>query len=276
MVFKLRLFFIIICCLFSLGIFAQPLSPIVIYGDSRTNHDKHLEIARAIGKVKPAVVFHTGDLVEYGDRPVEWKIFNAISFRFRKGSQFFPCLGNHDIGDNAKLFRENFNLPNNERWYAVERQGVYFIIIDTNSDLASGSGQLKWLEAKLKELSIKDRLKIVIMHSPPFSSGISSYLKNEPVNNLVTLFERYNVSAVFCGHRHFYERLIKNGITYIVTGGGGAPLHDIKERHPFSKQFKLAYHFCKLTVSSSSIYVEVLNQNLGIIDKFHIPARQAE
>ena len=39
--------------------------------------------------------------------------------------------------------------------------------------------------------------------------------------NLVPLFEQYGVDVVFNGHDHHYERSYKDGVYYIVTGGGG-------------------------------------------------------
>ena len=40
-------------------------------------------------------------------------------------------------------------------------------------------------------------------------------------------FEEYGVNVVFQGHDHNYERLEKNGIIYITSGGGGAPLYSM-------------------------------------------------
>ena len=52
--------------------------PNIIYGDSRTNHEIHQKIIDEIIKLKPSVVFHTGDLVENGLIPDQWVIFNDI------------------------------------------------------------------------------------------------------------------------------------------------------------------------------------------------------
>lgn len=38
---------------------------IVIYGDSRTNHNTHQDIVEAVIRVESAAVFHTGDLVVF-------------------------------------------------------------------------------------------------------------------------------------------------------------------------------------------------------------------
>jgi hypothetical protein len=39
----------------------------------------------------------------------------------------------------------------------------------------------------------------------------------------VNTFVKYRPRAVFCGHDHLYYRTVRDNITYIVTGGGGAP-----------------------------------------------------
>jgi hypothetical protein len=51
---------------FSIGDHQTVSQPIVIYGESRTDHQTHQKIVDEIIKTKPAIVFHTGDLVEDG------------------------------------------------------------------------------------------------------------------------------------------------------------------------------------------------------------------
>ena len=36
------------------------------------------------------------------------------------------------------------------------------------------------------------------------------------------LFMKYGVDVVFSGHHHAYQRISRNGIMYVVSGGGGA------------------------------------------------------
>jgi hypothetical protein len=43
---------------------------------------------------------------------------------------------------------------------------------------------------------------------------------------LDSLFQKHGVKLVFQGHDHLYYRTVRSGITYVVTGGGGAPLYD--------------------------------------------------
>jgi len=41
------------------------------------------------------------------------------------------------------------------------------------------------------------------------------------------MLEKYHVSGAFFGDDHNYQHYLKNGIHYVVTGGGGAPVYDV-------------------------------------------------
>ena len=71
------LILLLTCCSFAGGQSSSSLSqPIIIYGDSRTNHQIHQKIIDEIIETKPSLVFHTGDLVGNGLNPDHWTIFN--------------------------------------------------------------------------------------------------------------------------------------------------------------------------------------------------------
>ena len=61
---------------------AEETNSIVIYGDTRTGHDKHREVVASILKKNPKVVFHTGDLVADGTKSDQWDVFNEITSGF--------------------------------------------------------------------------------------------------------------------------------------------------------------------------------------------------
>src|SRR5262249_45519452 len=85
------------------------------------------------------------------------------------------------------------------------------------------------------------------------------------------LFEQYNVSAVFSGHDHVYERAEHNKIHYFVTGGGGAPLYP---RRPHSspidlaavKKFERVLHYLRVTVTGNRIEVTGVRADGTIIE----------
>ena len=64
----------------------------------------------------------------------------------------------------------------------------------------------------------------VLFHEGPFSVGPHGPTP-EALRYLHPLFARYKPRAVFCGHDHLYYRTTRDGVTYFVTGGGGAPLY---------------------------------------------------
>ena len=248
------------------SISAGPVPPqsIVIYGDTRTNHIPHRKVVDAIMKTKPSVVFHTGDLVEDGLSPDHWGIFNGIASRLIKTAEFYPALGNHE--NDSQLFFENFDLPNNERWYSVEVIGIHFIVLDSNFDITKGSEQYEWLENDLRNISEGMRFVIAILHHPPFSTGPHAEDEKGLRKTIVPLFDQYGVDMVFSGHSHAYERSLYNDTHYIVTGGGGAPLYDQVRASPHSQIFIKAHHFCRLTVRDNLLTLCVIDVDLNLID----------
>ena len=66
------------------------------------------------------------------------------------------------------------------------------------------------------------------MHNPPYTATERDNAVDQALRaTLVPLFEQYGVDVVFSGDDHFYRHSLRNGIHYIITGGGGAPLHDV-------------------------------------------------
>ena len=263
----ITLIFLLISCSFLES--QQSLSaPIVIYGDSRTNHQIHQKIVNEIIKIKPPLVFHTGDLVEDGLIPDQWVTFNNIVSDLTNIADFYPALGNHE--NNSPFYFDNFDLPNNDRWYVVEKNNLHFIILDSNSDCSIGSEQYLWVEDDLQNIAESIKFIIAIFHHPPFSTGPHTEDEKGLRQSIVPLFDQYGVDIVFNGHNHNYERSFYNDIYYIVTGGGGAPLHDQAQTSPYSQLFIKAYHFCKLSLIDDKLIIEVYDIDSNLIDQFTI------
>jgi acid phosphatase type 7 len=82
------------------------------------------------------------------------------------------------------------------------------------------------------------------------------------------LFEKYKVSVVFAGHMHNYQRRIDNGITYIVTGGGGAPLYDLQPGNVPAIASAKTYHAIDITINGSTLSAVVKTPGGQQIDAF--------
>ncbi len=241
---------------------------IVIYGDSRTNHDVHRSVIAAILKEKPMAVFHLGDLVDEGMRQEDWEAFRSVSAELRKSVPFYPVLGNHE--NNAAQYFEFFNLPNNERWYSVDIGDIHLCILDAYSSLVADSEQYRWLLSDLQQRKPQTRFTIILLHPPLFSVGRHLGGDEQLRSALLPLLERFRVNAVFSGHDHNYQRFVYGGIAFVVSAGGGAPLYAQQGDNPYLKKFAAQYHFCLLVKKGRSLFVRVLDSEGRLIDKFSL------
>ena len=71
---------------------------IAVYGDSRSGHEQHKAVVNAMLMIGPKVVFHTGDYVSDPASQDEWDIFSSIAAPVRSRAEFFPVVGNHEVG----------------------------------------------------------------------------------------------------------------------------------------------------------------------------------
>ncbi|MCF7810172.1 metallophosphoesterase [bacterium] len=240
----------------------KPSECVVIYGDSRTHHDKHRQVVEAFMQFKPKAVIHTGDLVHHGENEEEWKIFNQITEPVREKSGLLPARGNHD--SDIDLYVNNFELPNNELWYSVDRNDIHFIFLDSNLDLSDSSEQYQWLVSDFRQN--KAKFTSVILHHPLFTTGHHPEDEKGVRSALLPLFKEYGVDITFAGHNHQYERSFYDGIYHIVTGGGGAPLYEKERESPYSQISFSKLHFCTLEVIEGKLVFKAWDVNSEIID----------
>ncbi|MFA6028887.1 MAG: metallophosphoesterase [Elusimicrobiota bacterium] len=239
---------------------------VAVYGDTRTGEEIHKTIVKQLLAAKPTVVLHTGDFVDKGDKTDQWKSSLSITKDLRAATAFYPIFGNHDVGKDsgATPFFEAFPALAGQHWYSFERWGTRFIGIDTEAPLAPGTTQYAWLEGKLASRSLNDRA-VVFMHDTVFSSGYHG--ASEKTKDLPALFEKYKVSLVFTGHDHVYERSEKDGVVYVVTGGGGAPLYPKDKKNPYSKFFASKNHYCMLSITPDAMRVEAFTPDGKKLDE---------
>ncbi len=244
---------------------------IAVYGDTRTHHDIHAKIAALIKARRPEAVFHTGDMVNAGRNKEDWKKFEEITKSLRENASYYAVMGNHESGGEA-VFKELFHYPGNGRWYGADLHGIRFLMLDSLSPLEAGSEQFKWLEAELVSRPPEDKFTAVIVHTPLLSSGEHGDKKGKAAVDLEALFEKYKVALVLAGHDHDYERLERNGIVYIVTGGGGATLRPQRSKNRYSKIFADTNNYCMLSVCGDTLKAEVFDLSDKRLDSFEIPA----
>lgn len=141
------------------------------------------------------------------------------------GVPFHAVLGNHDIrSENGQRQLEEPLLGMSGRFYSLRRGPVAFFMLDTNVN-ADWQRQLSWLRTVLARSTAP--WKVVVGHHPIYSSGLYGH---DPAleARVAALFRRHGVQLYINGHDHHYERSHPiEGVTYLVVGGGGAPLRPV-------------------------------------------------
>jgi acid phosphatase type 7 len=238
-----------------------------VYGDTRggwDNWQNTLIVSQAIQQAHPSFVLNTGDCVDNGKIPSEWIDFFTAS-PFTHNSTLYPVLGNHE--NYSTLYFRYFSLPHNERWYSFDNGPVHFIGLDSNQRNAYRLVQNLWLIHDLRTNS--QPFTVVFFHHPLYSSG-SEHGNTTLLRRLwAPLFERFHVDVVFNGHDHDYEHCYVNGVTYIVTGGGGATLYDVGHSS-WTVYAEKTYHFCLCTVNSTELTFQAIKPNGLVFDSFSI------
>ncbi|MFM9976758.1 MAG: metallophosphoesterase [Sphingomonadaceae bacterium] len=156
-------------------------------------------------RVRPDMVFATGDLVEHGD--VE--SYRAVRDAFEsKGLHPWPCLGNHDVRANfASVFPE-IPLAKGFCQYEIDQGDLRILVLDTLEEGRHGgafcSVRARWLSARLSEQP--ERPTAIVMHHPPVAVGID-WLDVANDAPWVARFQeciagRTNIVGVMCGHLH--------------------------------------------------------------------------
>ncbi len=223
----------------------------VAYGDTRSYPSEHAAVISAILASAPRFVLHTGDFANDGTNASAWRSeFFRPAQPLLATTCLYPTFGNHEY--HASLYYNFFTTPSgggtgSEQWYSFNFGNSHFISLDTEADYSPGSAQYNWLVRELQAVTT-DWL-FVFTHYPAFSSG--AHGGSASVRQwLVPLFEQYGVDMVFTGHDHLYERSFNNGIYYIVTGGGGAPLYSCgTTSNPASQFCRPIQNYCVVDIN---------------------------
>ncbi|HEX6465904.1 MAG TPA: metallophosphoesterase [Terriglobales bacterium] len=256
----------------------------IAYGDMRFTdpHDQHNTNPRArralvqrIAKEDPELVAMTGDIVLTGDHASDWQVYASESKPLRDaGIKLFPTIGNHDVRDDPQAalpyFFKNFPETQGRRWYSVQDGPVFFIILDSESDESDSSEQGKWLQSQLDHLPSETDFLFLVFHHPCYTRSMGGMIAmgGHPARtqeqHLATLLEQRarQMKAkvlVVSGHVHNYERYQHGGVTYLVSGGGGAtPVMVRRSSHDFYKEGGPTYHYIKFHVAGHHLKAEMV------------------
>lgn len=249
----------------------------VVYGDCRDGHREHRKLVGLIMKQNPAFVIQTGDLVAKGKNEDNWKTYDEITGEMRRKVPVYPAPGNHDFGGTGYDARITFPIESGtKRHYSFTRGRWHFVSLDVDEHEAYGPGseQYAWLVSDLQKASRARQDIAVFFHVPPYSIG--SHGSDLDVRAaLCPIFKKYGVTLVLNGHDHLYYRTFRDGITYVVSGGGGAPVYPAFPDTGAIKgdMWLAAHHIIVFDVRGDSMKAEVLQDDGTKFDNFDVRAR---
>jgi len=246
-----------------------------VIGDSGVNNDAQTTMANVLAAQEPALVLHTGDVVYPRGADCFYQSRFFIPYQNMLGAvPFYPTLGKHDLlSERGAPYFQAFDLPANnpehsERFYSFDAGPIHFVSLD--SELYHGDGnvtaaqQKAWLIQDLQQT--KQPWKVVFLHRLLYSDGSSG--GDAAIRaDLAPIFARYGVQVVFSGGDHDYERFKPiDGVTYVVTGGGGAALSKVNPG-PQTAYAASAYNIVKVNASPTQLTVEAVGANGKVFDR---------
>jgi len=228
---------------------------------------RHALVA-AIAQENPVFIAIGGDIVLDGDNAKDWQVWDAETSIWRERKiPVYPAIGNHDLHGElntalANYFQRFPDLQEN-RFYSARIANSLMLVLDSNLDELTGS-QGAWLTAQLDHLPTDVEFVFFVFHHPPYTSSSDQKVfggghSARPTELALAkmLEERQQRTRarfiVFNGHVHNYEHHEHGGITYFVTGGGGAHPYLIARApdDPY-KDMGVNYHYLLVEMDHSA------------------------
>jgi hypothetical protein len=244
----------------------------VVIGDSGTGSPAQAAVRDRFSTLSFDFLLHAGDIAyTHGTLDQFEQFYFGMYEGLLKNIASFPVPGNHEYyTDNAAPFVEVFELPDNgvdgarDRWFSFDWGNVHFVGLDTER---VATEQVEWLERDLT--NNQQPWVVAYLHRPPFSSGHHGGAENVR-DAFAPVFERHRVPLVLSGHEHNYERTVPiNGVTYVVTGGGGRGLRSVGSSW-FTAHSESAYHFVSIAIDTEAIDLRALDEDGHELDSVRI------
>lgn len=260
----------------------------IAYGDTRFHDPRdtnaanpaiRVALVQAIAAANPAFICFTGDIVYNGNDPDDWKVWDDETSIWReKKIPIYPALGNHDLHGREDIalgnYFQRFPALHHSRYYSLRAANTLTLVLDSSQEEVSGA-QGDWLTGKLDHVPADVDFVFIMLHHPPYTSssdakmfggGHSSRAQEHALARL--LEERQSHAGfrivVFSGHVHNYERHEHGGVTYFVSGGGGAHAYPIQRAadDPFQSK-EVNYHYLLADVDRHQLKVTMNRLDLS-------------
>jgi acid phosphatase type 7 len=286
---------------------AAPQGPLsfVVYGDTRfterdgvANAEARRALVARIAAENPAAIFIGGDLVYQGDDLGDYATYGSETAAWSyRGTPVFPALGNHEFRDCRPTRADSPCLENwwrtftalrPWRWYSVAMgTSLLVLVLDSDASLKPGSAQRTWLERQVSNADSDARVRFILLllHYPPVRDPIFPRGKDEAQVQRYLSATAPTLRArvlVVGSHVHNYERFERDGVAYLVSGGGGAkPLPVLRMSGELSQlRTSVNFHYLRMTLTGDRLSGTMVRYEVGDggdrwsePDRFEISAR---
>jgi hypothetical protein len=246
----------------------------LVYGDTRSGEVAHAAVARALASSPADFLVNTGDMVEDGGRAEDWQSFFDIESALLRDRALFVAIGNHELYDDraGANFARYFGFAGRgdpPRPYGSARIGnIRFFFLNAMHDWGSGE-ERQWLDRELTSADTEPGLvwRIAVMHQGPWSSGPhggNTMLRGARVPEMLAA---HGIDLIFAGHDHIYERGDSDGLKYVVSGGGGAPLYQVAKQGIFARKDESSYHFVEVATDGRTLGLVARRIDGSVLDQ---------
>jgi hypothetical protein len=259
----------------------------VVYGDTRftqrggdiVNAPARRALVEKIASEKPAAILIGGDLVYDGSDPSDYDTYRSETTAWSQARiPVFPALGNHEFRGCAQ--DESVCLENwwgafgdlslrPHRWYSVTiGSNLLTLVLDSDAPLKPGSEQRGWFEQQMAGVPEQVKFVLILMHYPPVRDPFFPRARDE--KEIARYLSRHARTLrprvlVVGSHVHNYERYSRDGVTYIVSGGGGAKPVPAPRLFGEVSHLKTGvnFHFLRLTLSEDRLSGVMVRYDTG-------------
>jgi len=223
---------------------------VLAFGDHRPDGRKEvpevfLKIRDEMNADEGVFIIDGGDLV-YSGKVDEWA---ALLEEWKWDKPVFIAVGNHEyIGEGINVYHMFFGPTD----YSFALGDYHYIFMNNiRNDYGLSDEQWDWLQKELESARASGRRPVIVMHAPPADPRPGGDHGMNPADGkrLLELMKEYNAFGVF-SHIHMFWNGTVEGVHYIITGAGGAPLYVKPEEGGF-------YHYVRLgMMAGGNISVE--------------------
>ena len=213
-----------------------------IIGDTRIGamEAPYTAFVKQVEKQGIRTVIIVGDAIDTPGKQDEWDRLRHLT---GERITLHVVAGNHDVNNRRSLavYTQVFGRG---PYYSFSQNDTLFVVLNTEIPGQEGriaGQQYGWLD---KELSKAFKYKFVFLHRPLFPTifgmGFCLDRHSQERDRLHQLFVKQGVAVVVSGHQHLYNRSEKDGVTYVISGGGGGRLHGFTEEEGAFLHYLLA------------------------------------